>query len=81
VSDTRRAPWVTTTFVLNGQPPPPQRSTTWAPDGMALSDSAATRVVRADATHALSTFTAGSAGAGAAVPSIGRRYPNVKAYA
>ena len=61
VSDTRGAPAVVIGRLVNGQPLPRQRSTTRAPDGTPRSDSAATRVVRAEATHALCTFTAGSA--------------------
>ena len=75
VSDTRAAPWVATALTVKGHPPPRQRSTTRAVEGTPLSDSAATRVVRAEATHALSTFTAGSAGTGAAAASIRRERP------
>ena len=67
VSDTRGAPAVAIVLLVNGQPLPRQRSTTRAPGGTPLSDSAATRVVRAEATHALCTFTAGSAGAVASI--------------
>ena len=80
VSVTRPEPCVATVLDLKRQPRPRQRSSTLAVAGTPVSDRLRTRVVAAVDTHALCTLTANGGGGGARA-SIGRRYPNVKAYA